>query len=70
MAKLISFEPLRDFFQRRQTALLERHAHGVQLVTTRSAVAPASFFVPAPTVTATIEHQAQAIGEICTASAR
>ncbi|MBF8791551.1 N-acetyltransferase [Pseudomonas monteilii] len=62
---MADFDPLTDYYHRRQAALLDHQAHVVQLVTTHSAVVPGSFFDPAPTFTAVIEHQAQTVGEIC-----
>ncbi|NIF29180.1 GNAT family N-acetyltransferase [Pantoea sp. Tr-811] len=64
MAKLISFEPLRDFFQRRQAARLDAPAIGLQLVTLRSEALRGNFVFPGLDVTAAIELHGQRVGTI------
>ncbi|OAS07811.1 hypothetical protein AYO08_10620 [Pseudomonas putida] len=56
---------MRDFYHRRQAALLDAQAVGVELMTERSVVYPGTFLDPAPSITATIELHSQPVGEIC-----
>lgn len=58
------FDPLRDFYQRRHAAQLDRLASGLQLVTERQAVVPGNFFYPGPTITAALVYQDQPAGHI------
>lgn len=60
-----TFDPMRDFFHRRQAALLDDQAAGVELMTERSVVYPGTFLDPAPSITATIELHSRPVGEIC-----
>lgn len=64
MAKLISFEPLRDFFQRRQAVRLDAQASGLQLVTLRSESVRGNFVFPGLDITAAIEHHGQRVGHV------
>jgi len=64
MAKVISFEPLRDFFQRRQAARLDTQATGLQMVPLRSEALRGNFVFPGLDVTAAIEQHGQHIGTI------
>jgi hypothetical protein len=59
------FDPLTDYYNRRQAALLDHHAQAVKLMTTHCTVVPGSFFDPAPTLNAVIVHEGQTVGEIC-----
>lgn len=53
---MADFDPLTDYYHRRQAALLDRHAQGVELVTRKSTVYPGNFFDPTPSLTPVIEH--------------
>ena len=58
------FDPLRDFFQRRQAIRFEALARGLQLVTVRSEALRGNFVFPGLDITATIEQHGQAVGSI------
>lgn len=58
------FDPLRDFFQRRQAARLEAQASGLQLVTVRSETLRGNFVFPGLDITAVIEQHGQQVGSI------
>ncbi|KNX78051.1 hypothetical protein DA83_25205 [Pseudomonas sp. 250J] len=58
------FDPLRDFYQRRQAAQLDRQASGLQLVTERHEAVPGNFFYPGPTITAVLVFQGQPAGHV------
>ncbi|MBA6068100.1 N-acetyltransferase [Pseudomonas mosselii] len=58
------FEPLRDFYQRRQAARLDALASGLQLVTQRSEAARGNFVFPGLDISAFIERHGQPVGKI------
>jgi len=64
MVKLISFEPLRIFFQRRQAARLDAQAISLQLVTMRSESIRGNFVFPGLDITAAIEQHGQCVGHV------
>lgn len=58
------FDPLRDFFQRRQAVRLDALASDLQLVTLRSETARGNFVFPGLDISAAIEHQGHTVGRI------
>lgn len=64
MTELLPFEPLRDFFHRRQAARLRALALGVHLVIERSESVHGNFIYPRLEITATIHHQSRRVGRI------
>jgi hypothetical protein len=64
MTRLISFEPLRDFFHRRQATRLDEQAAGLQLVIERSASQRGTFVFPGTDTVATVEVDGQHVGHV------
>lgn len=58
------FDPLRDFFQRRQVARLEALATGLRLVTLRSEALRGNFVFPGLDIDAVIEQHGEQVGTI------
>jgi GNAT superfamily N-acetyltransferase len=58
------FDPLRDFFQRRQVARLNALASGLQLVTLRSEALRGNFVFPGLDITAAIEQHGGRVGTL------
>lgn len=58
------FDPMRDFFQRRQVARLDALSSGLQLVTLRSESLRGNFVFPGQDITAAIEQHGQRVGHI------
>lgn len=58
------FDPLRDFFHRRQAAKLTEQASAVQLVIERSESLRGNFVFPGPDITAVIQLDGQRVGRI------
>lgn len=58
------FDPLRDFYQRRQAVRLDALASGLQLVTVHSESQRGNFVFPGLDITAAIEQHGQRVGHI------
>ena len=64
MSDQMTFDPIRDFFQRRQRALLDVQARALQLVIDRSEPVRGNFCFPGPDIDAAIQHQGEHIGRV------
>ncbi|MDG9929061.1 MULTISPECIES: GNAT family N-acetyltransferase [unclassified Pseudomonas] len=61
---MLMFEPLCDFFQRRQIARFEAQAVGLKLVTQNSETLRGNFVFPGPSISASVELAGQRVGVI------
>ena len=61
---MLLFEPIRDFFQRRQVARFEAQAIGLQLVAQKSESLRGNFVFPGPSISASVELAGQRVGVI------
>ncbi|WP_238354189.1 GNAT family N-acetyltransferase [Pseudomonas lurida] len=58
------FDPLRDFYQRRQVAQLDAQAIGLQLVTLRSESVRGNFIFPGLSIKADVVREGQRVGYV------
>ncbi len=61
---MIIFDPLRDFFHRRQATKLTEQASAVQLVIERSESLRGNFVFPGPDITVAIQLDGQRVGRV------